>query len=147
MKKSSPILALGLALFLWACSTQDDPPTIPSIIPLITPTTAVAEIDFLQKVHSKVAYAHPTIQNETTKLGTFSEDGRSFFSAGLIGSEDPITLDEVIDVNTVTYTFIDSDDNKVYTFTMFTLNGVTGTVSSEDPNAGIITTDAWLVTP
>ena len=155
MKKSSPLLVLGLVLFLWACSTtqEEDPltPLSPVIIPLTTPdiSASTAELDdFLEKVQGKVAYAHATIQNEVTKLGSFSEDGRSFFSAGLLGSEDAIKLEDVIDVNTVSYTFIDtSDNNRLYTFTMFTLDGITGTVSSEDPTAGIITTDAWLVTP
>ena len=165
MKNSVPFLTLGVILFLWACSAaQEDEPLIPPVIPVIidpiNPTNdnsttnvtvdPIIEANFLEKVKGKVAYAHPTIQNETTKLGVFSANGRAFISLGLLGSADEITLEKVIDVNTVTYTFIDiNDNNKLYIFTMFTPDGITGTVTGEtgDADDGIVTSPAWLVTP
>ena len=150
MKNSLPLLALGVILFLWACSTtkEDDTPISTPDSPTTPLTVSIDELDFLKKVQDKIAYAHATIQNDATKLGTFSADGKSFVSSGLVGSADILTLEEVIDLNTVRYTFIDpSDNNKIHTFTMFTLDGITGTASSEDPDSGIITTTAWLVTP
>ena len=131
-------------------STNTDPTTNVTVTNTPPPVDPIIEANFLEKVKGKVAYAHPTIQNETTKLGSFSANGRAFVSLGLLGSADEITLEKVIDVNTVTYTFIDINDNdKLYIFTMFTPDGITGTVTGEtgDADDGIVTSPAWLVTP
>ena len=131
-------------------STNTDPTTNVTVTNTPPPVDPIIEANFLEKVKGKVAYAHPTLQNETTKLGTFSANGRAFVSLGLLGSADEITLEKVIDVNTVTYTFIDINDNdKLYIFTMFTPDGITGTVTGEtgDADDGIVTSPAWLVTP
>ena len=131
-------------------STNTDPTTNVTVTNTPPPVDPIIEANFLEKVKGKVAYAHPTIQNETTKLGSFSANGRAFVSLGLLGSADEITLEKVIDVNTVTYTFIDiNDNNKLYIFTMFTPDGITGTVTGEtgDADDGIVTSPAWLVTP
>ena len=105
MKNSSKLLALGLVLFLGACSA--------------------AEGDFLKKVEGKTAYSSETTQDETTLTGTFSKDGKEFKYELFIS----ITLkfDKVIDDSTATYTVTMLGQTATYAIT--TTDGKKGSIN------------------
>ena len=101
MKNSSKLLALGLVLFLGACSA--------------------AEGDFLKKVEGKTAYNDAAY---TQEIFTFSSDGKSSGD----GENSPIfTFVEASDADTATYTF--SENGQKMTTTIKTTDGKTGSMS------------------
>ena len=103
MKNSSKLLALGLVLFLGACSA--------------------AEGDFLKKVEGKTAYSSETTQNDGTKVGTFSSDGKTFTFAGL-----SLKFDKATDDSTADYTI--SVAGQSATYVIKTTDGKTGNITT-----------------
>ena len=78
MKNSSKLLALGLVLFLGACSA--------------------AEGDFLKKVEGKTAYAD---KDFASKIGAFSSDGKKLT---IEGAPEAGVFSKAIDENSAEYT-------------------------------------------
>lgn len=115
MKNLLQVLALGLVLFLGACST--------------------AEGSFLKKVESKTAYSDKTM-TEGSKIGSFSSDGKEFTSEEYIGYK--AIFKNAIDENTAEYSVTVS--GKEYIYTLKTTDGKT--ISTIDPSGTTIT--AWL---
>ena len=74
MKNSLQLLALGLVLFLGACSV-----------------TETNEDKFLNKVKGKTAYNSKTTQDDTTAMGTFSADGKDFDGSVFVNATDDNT--------------------------------------------------------
>ena len=103
MRNSSKLLALGLVLFLGACSA--------------------AEGDFLKKVEGKTAYAD---KDYASKIGAFSSDGKKFTPEGSVGQA--VTFSKATDENTADYTVTISGTEYVYTIT--TTDGKTGSVKN-----------------
>ncbi len=101
MKKSSLLLALGLVLFLGACSTMEE--------------------DFLNKVQGKTAYR---AANQTLAIGTFSSNGKK-----LINNADTFNYVKMIDDTTASYTSSIPADKTTITYSIATSDGNTGTVS------------------
>ncbi len=115
MKNSSKLLALGLVLFLGACSLSAE------------------DEGFLGKVKGKTAYSNATTQDDTSKIGVFSADGKEFDPA--IG--ETVKFDGTTDANTAKYAVTVSGTELVYTIT--TADGKTGSVK-----AGSRELKAWL---
>ena len=100
MKNSSKLLALGLVLFLGACSATEG--------------------DFLKKVEGKTAYSDGAY---TQEMFAFSSDGKSYGD----GENSPkFTFVEASDADTATYTF--SEDGQNMTMTIKTTDGKTGSM-------------------
>ena len=99
MKNSLQLLALGLVLFLGACSTTED--------------------NFVKKIEGKSVYTDEAMLHEN---GTFSSDGKKFT---INEPSNPVmTLVEASDDNTAKYEGKDGSDTFTYTFT--TTDGKTG---------------------
>ncbi len=116
MRNSSKLLALGLVLFLGACSLSAE------------------DTAFLDKVKGKTAFDDATTQDDTTKIGSFSKDGKEFTP---VSPGQKVTFDEATDANTAKYAVTVSGTEFVYTIT--TADGKTGSVK-----AGSREIDAWL---
>ena len=105
MKKSSLLLALGLVLFLGACSTMEE--------------------DFLNKVQGKTAYR---AANQTQAIGTFSSNGKK-----LINNVETLNYVKMIDDTTASYTVSipaeGSDPASTRTYSIATSDGNTGTMT------------------
>ena len=97
MKNSLQLLALGLVLFLGACSV----------------TEKTTEDKFLDKIKDKTAYENATTQDNTTKYGTFTADGKTFtFSDGsgvlpFVKATDENTGEYALGTDTLTITTSD----------------------------------------
>ena len=103
MKNSLQLLALGLVLFLGACSTTEG--------------------NFLDKIKGKTAYENATTQDNTTKYGTFTADGKTFtFSDG----SGVLPFVKATDENTGEYA-LGTD-----TLTITTSDGTTGNIKNKD---------------
>ncbi len=109
MKNSSKLLALGLVLFLGACSA--------------------AEGDFLKKVEGKTAYSSETTQNDNTKVGTFSSDGKTFTFSGF-----SLKFDKATDDSTADYTA--SIAGQSVTYVIKTTDGKKANISSSGTEIG-----------
>ena len=116
MRNSSKLLALGLVLFLGACSLSAE------------------DEGFLGKVKGKTAYGNATTQDDTTKIGTFNSDGKEFTP---VSPGQKVTFDGTTDANTAKYAVTVSGTEYVYTIT--TADGKTGSVK-----AGSSEFEAWL---
>ena len=103
MKNSSKLLALGLVLFLGACSA--------------------AEGDFLKKVEGKTAYALEAM-TDVSKIGSFSSNGKEF--TPVIGEK--VTFSKADGENTADYTVTVSGTEYIYTIT--TTDGKTGSLKT-----------------
>ena len=104
MKNTTQLLALGLILFLGACTATEG--------------------NFLDKIKGKTAYEDATTQDDTTKIGIFSSDGRTFTFPD---DPDVLTFVKASDENNGEYKL---SDGTLLTFT--TSDGKTGSTSSKD---------------
>ena len=116
MRNSSKLLALGLVLFLGACSLSAE------------------DEAFLGKVKGKTAYSSETTQDDSTKIGAFNADGKEFTP---LSPRPAVTFDGTTDANTAKYAVTVSGTEYVYTIT--TADGKTGSVK-----AGSSEFEAWL---
>ena len=99
MKKTTQLLALGLVLFLGACSVTEEK----------------TEDKFLDKVKGKTAYENATYE---TKYGTFTADGKKFT---LNDTDNPVlTFVKATDENNGEYTL------DTVTLTITSSDGITG---------------------
>ena len=130
MKNSLQLLALGLVLFLGACSNGEpngDKDTV-------TPPTI--ETKFLDKVANKTAYDNATTQDETTKIGTFNANGKTFTFAD---PGNPVfTFVTATDENKGEYVLDTIPIPVLLTFT--TSDGITGSTSSKNGSP----TELWF---
>ena len=133
MKNSLQLLALGLVLFLGACSNGepngDKDPVTP---PIVTPPPA--EVDFLKKIQGKTVYNNATTQNLTTLVGTFNSDGKVFVLTSPVSI---YTFVKATDENTAIYETTKNETKTTLTFT--TTDGKSGSINLD----GKIT-QVWL---
>ena len=137
MKNSLQLLALGLVLFLGACSNgepnSDKDPVTPT--PPVTPPTI--ETKFLDKIKGKTVYDHATSTSSANKFGTFSADGQKF-TWNSPGEGNPImTFLKASDENNGEYII----DGNTLVFT--TIDGKTGSIKNKD-GSGPPPEDLWF---
>ena len=133
MKNSLQLLALGLVLFLGACSNGEpngDKDTVTP--PIVTPPPA--EVDFLKKIQGKTVYNNATTQNLTTLVGTFNSDGKVFVLTSPVSI---YTFVKATDENTAIYETTKNETKTTLTFT--TTDGKSGSINLD----GKIT-QVWL---
>ena len=100
MRNSSKLLALGLVLFLGACSLSAE------------------DTAFLDRVKGKTAYVEATYD---TKIGVFNSNGKEF---AVEGAPEAAVFSKTTDANTAEYTLHGSP------LTIMTTDGKTGTMHS-----------------
>ena len=114
MKNSSKLLALGLVLFLGACSTTED--------------------NFFQKVKNKTISQEWTVIREDGSrgydgytMGKFSTNGKLYYEGTFA-----MTFSKAIDTNTAIY--IGTFKEESYSLTVTTSNGFAGSIFGSTPS-------------